>query len=535
MPHSGAVTGAPAQPCSHEDGAAPVDARRAWRLGVLAAVFLGGCALGPDFKSPEPPAAATGDAYTPTPMPATLPPGAGAVPQQLALGQDIPAQWWLLFHSEPLDQLIRAALAQNPNLAAAQAALRQSQETLTAQTGALLYPNVDAQFSAERQRAQRFSQGLTGLSQSLNDFNLFNASVNVSYNLDLFGGNRRALEGLAAAVDYQRFQVEATYLTLVSNVVTTAIREASLRAQVLATREVLALQEQQLKVVGVQFNAGAVARSAVLTQQTQVAQTRATLPPLEKSLAQTRHQLSVYAGKLPSELGIPEFQLDSLQLPRELPVSLPSALVRQRPDVRASEALLHEASAQVGVATAAQYPQLNLTASYGSGVNDIGDLFSSGTALWSIAGGLTQPIFNAGSLSAKKRAAEAAFDQSQAQYQSTVLGAFQNVADALRAIEFDAAALRTQAEAEALARESLAMSDNQYKLGAVSYLQLLDAQRTYQQTRISLVQAQAARYADTAALFQALGGGWWNEGPLADASRPGTTATVERPALAPVQ
>jgi NodT family efflux transporter outer membrane factor (OMF) lipoprotein len=375
----------------------------------------------------------------------------------------------------------------------------------------------------------------TGFSQIATDFTTYSVGLNVSYQLDLFGGNRRALEGLAAAVDFQRFQVEGTYLTLVSNVVTTAIREASLRAQVDATREVLVLQEQQLKVVEVQFNAGAVARSAVLTQQTQVAQTRATLPPLEKSLAQTRHQLSVLTGRLPSELGIPEFQLDSLQLPQELPVSLPSSLVRQRPDIRASEALLHEASAQVGVATAAQYPQLNLSASYGSGANRGADLFTSATTLWSVTAGLTQPIFNGGALSAKKRAAVAAYDQSQAQYQATVLGAFQSVADALRAIEFDATALRTQAEAEALARQSLELSDSQYKLGAVSYLQLLDAQRTYQQTRISLVQAQAARFADTAALFQALGGGWWNEGALADASRPGTDATTERPSLAPVQ
>lgn len=501
------------------------------RLGLVTALLIGGCAVGPDFQSPQAPAAASGGAYTATPVAqeTASAPGLGGASQRLLAGQDIPAQWWTLFHSDALEQLIRAALVQSPNLAAAQAALRQAQETLNAQTGALRYPNVGLQLGAERQRANTYTAA------GVADFNLYNASVNVSYTLDLFGGNRRALEGLAAAVDYQRFQVEAAYLALTANLVTTAIREASLRAQLQATREVLALQEKQLSVVDVQFNAGAVARSAVLTQRTQVTQTRATIPPLEKLLAQTRHQLSVYAGKLPSELGLPEFQLESLQLPQELPLSLPSSLVRQRPDIRANEALLHEASAQIGVATAAQYPQLILSASYGSSAFEASQLFTPAATLWSLAAGLTQPIFNGGALSAKKRAAVAAYDQAQAQYRATVLGAFQNVADALRAIESDAQALSAQAQAEALAREALTLTNDQYRLGAVSYLQLLDAQRTYQQTRISLVQAQAARYADTAALFQALGGGWWNEPALADASRPGTTAVSERPSLAPVR
>jgi NodT family efflux transporter outer membrane factor (OMF) lipoprotein len=344
---------------------------------------------------------------------------------------------------------------------------------------------------------------------------------------------------LAAAVDYQRFQLEAAHLALVSNVVTAAIREASLRAQLQATREVLALQEQQLGAIEAQREAGAVSRSALLAQQTQIAQTQATLPALEKSLAQARHQLSVYAGQLPSEAGLPAFELDSLQLPAELPVTLPSSLVRQRPDIRASEALLHEASAQVGVATAAQYPQFDLSASFGSGAGKVSGLFSKETTLWSLAAGIAQPIFDGGALSARKRAAEAAYDEAQAQYQATVLGAFQNVADALRAIEFDTQALRTQAEAESLARQSLALSSEQYRLGAVSHLQLLDVQRTYQQTRIGLVQAQAARYADTAALFQALGGGWWNAPPMADISHPAgagrAAGVIERPTLGETQ
>ena len=441
-------------------------------------------------------------------------PGAAGAAQVFSPGQDIPAQWWLVFHSDALDRLIRASLTRSPNLAAAQAALRQAQETLNAQTGALLYPNVGGQLGVTRESAALVSPAAAAGSP----LTLYNASVSVSYTLDVFGASRRELEALRASVDYQRFQVEATYLTLTANLVTTAIRESSLRAQLQATREVLAAQERQLAIIEKQFAAGAIARSTVLVQRTQVAQTRTTLPPLEKSLAQTRHQLSVYAGKLPSESGMPEFELDSLQLPLDLPLTLPSSLVRQRPDIRASEALLHQASAQIGVATANLYPQITLSGSAGSAALEAGKLFGPSSELWSIGAGLLQPIFNGGALSARRRAAIAAYDQAAAQYRATVLTAFQNVADALRALDSDASALKAQADAESLARESLELAARQYQLGAVSYLALLDAQRSHQQARVGLAQAQAARYADTAALFQALGGGWWNREPLADIS-----------------
>jgi len=482
--------------------------------GLLA---LASCALGPDFKSPDAPAAASDGVYTPAPMPqqTVAAPGAAGAAQVFSPGQDIPAQWWLVFHSDALDRLIRASLTRSPNLAAAQAALRQAQETLNAQTGALLYPNVGGQLGVTRESAALVSPAAAAGSP----LTLYNASVSVSYTLDVFGASRRELEALRASVDYQRFQVEATYLTLTANLVTTAIRESSLRAQLQATREVLAAQERQLAIIEKQFAAGAIARSTVLVQRTQVAQTRTTLPPLEKSLAQTRHQLSVYAGKLPSESGMPEFELDSLQLPLDLPLTLPSSLVRQRPDIRASEALLHQASAQIGVATANLYPQITLSGSAGSAALEAGKLFGPSSELWSIGAGLLQPIFNGGALSARRRAAIAAYDQAAAQYRATVLTAFQNVADALRALDSDASALKAQADAESLARESLELATRQYQLGAVSYLALLDAQRSHQQARVGLAQAQAARYADTAALFQALGGGWWNREPLADISR----------------
>jgi NodT family efflux transporter outer membrane factor (OMF) lipoprotein len=486
-------------------------------LSIAISVTLGGCAVGPDFKRPEPPAEA-GSSYTPIPMPtetvsAETASGTSGVAQRFVPAQEIPAQWWTLFHSEPLDRLIHAALENNPNMTAAQAALRQAQENYDAQRGGALYPEVTGQLSDTHEKASPFTPGLAG-----HVFNLYNASVNVSYGIDLFGGARRALEGLQAAVDYQRYQNEATYLTLTSNLVTTAIREASLRAQLQATREVMEAQGKQSEVIEKQFALGAIPRSTLLIQRNQAAQTAAGLPALEKSLAQTRHQLSVLAGKLPSEAGMPEFQLDSLTLPRDLPLSLPSELVRQRPDIQASEALLHEASAQVGVATANQYPQFTLNGSYGATSTKIADVFSSGSSFWSLGAALTQPIFNGGALSAKKRAAVAAYDQASAQYRATVLTAFQNVADSLRALEFDAAALKAQADAESIARESLELATKQYKLGAVSYLVLLDAQRTYQQAHIGLVQAQATRFADTAALFQALGGGWWNRRALADAT-----------------
>ncbi|WP_371874421.1 efflux transporter outer membrane subunit [Duganella rivi] len=473
---------------------------------ALIAAGLSGCALGPDFKTPAAPATAS-DSYTPKPLPqqTASAPGIGGASQQFALGQEIPAQWWTLFRSDALDQLIRNALAQNPNMAAAEAVLRQAQENYNAQSGSLVYPSVNGQLGVARQKASAATAGA-----GAGVFNLYNASVNVSYTPDVFGATRRTLEGAQAAVDYQRFQLEATYLALSASVVTTAIQEASLRAQLKATREVLDALTRQLNVIEKQFEFGAVPRTTVLSQRNQVAQVAATVAPLEKSLAAAQHQLSVLAGKLPGEAGMPEFALESLTLPEQLPVSLPSALVRQRPDIRASEEQLHQASAAIGVATAAQYPQFTLSGSYGSSAQTFGKLFESDTNAWNLAASLVQPIFNGGALSARRRAAEAAYDAAAAQYRATVLVAFQNVADALRALDADAAALKAQAEAEALAKETLALSEQQYKLGGISYLVLLDAQRSYQQTHIALVQAQAARYADTAALFQALGGGWWN-------------------------
>ena len=350
-------------------------------------------------------------------------------------------------------------------------------------------------------------------------YSVYNASVNVAYTVDAFGGIRRELEGLGAVVDYQRWQVEATYLTLTTNVVTTAIQEASLRAQLQATRDVVASQQSALNLVRKQSDLGAIPRSTVLSQQALLAQALATVPPLEKALVQTRQQLAVFTGALPDDPSMPAFTLETLALPENIPVSLPSTLVRRRPDIQAAEALLHQASAQVGVATANLYPQITLSGSAGSQALNVDKLFSSGSFAWSLGAGLVQPLFNGGALQARKRAAIAVYDQSEAQYRQTVLNAFLNVANTLAALERDADALVAQSDAEALARQSLDLVNRQYRLGAVSYLSLLDAQRTYLQTRVTLAQVQATRYADTAALFQAMGGGWWNRTELTDISR----------------
>jgi NodT family efflux transporter outer membrane factor (OMF) lipoprotein len=334
--------------------------------------------------------------------------------------------------------------------------------------------------------------------------------VNVSYAPDVFGGQRRQIEATAALADYQRFELEATYLTLTANVVTAAVQEASLRGQIAATNDIIKAETDQLDVVQHQFEVGAAARTDVLTQQSEVATSQATLPPLQKQLEQQQHVLLALIGRFPSEARRDHLTLASFRLPTRLPVSLPSQLVEQRPDVRAAEAQLHQASAQVGVAIANRLPQFNLTGDYGSAALSTATLFTPTTIVWSAAASGTQPIFHGFQLLHLQRAAEAGYDQADAQYRNTVLAAFQNVADALRALQLDAATLKAQEGAVRAASATLDLSRSQYKLGAITYVILLNAQRSYQQAVLALVQAQAARYADTAALFQALGGGWWN-------------------------
>ena len=472
---------------------------------VLSFSLSAACAVGPDFKPPPAPPVS---GYTPEAhlAPTTTANVAGGAAQNFLIGRDIPAEWWKVFHSKEIDALIAEALRANPNLQAAQAALWQAKENLYASAGKLL-PSVDANAGFQR---QQFSPAEFGLPGGPSIFNLYQATVNVSYAPDVFGGQRRQIEANAAQAEYQRFELEATYLTLTANVVTAAIQEASLRGQIQATQDIIKAETEQLGVVRNQFEAGATTRADVLTQESEVATTEATLPPLQKQLEQQHHLLLALIGRFPSQQHGPHLQLASLRLPTDLPVSLPTQLVEQRPDVRAAEAQLHQASAQIGVATANRLPQFSLTAEYGSLALTPAALFTPAAAIWTLGATGTQPIFHGFTLLHQERAAKAAYDMAEAQYRNTVLGAFQNVADALRALQLDAATLKAQQRAVRAASDTFDLSRGQYRLGAITYVTLLNAERGYEQARLALVQAQAARYADTAALFAALGGGWWN-------------------------
>jgi len=475
-------------------------------VAVTAALALSACAVGPDFKVPEPPPV---NCFTPEPQPAATASsggGAGSQAQRFVRGRDIPGEWWKVFHNKDLDGLIVQALEANPSLQAAQASLWQAKENLYAATGKLL-PTVDANASATR---QQFSPAEFGGSGPPFIFNLFQSTVNVAYAPDVWGGTRRQIEATAATAAYQRFQLEATYLTLTANVVTAVVQEASLRGQIVATREIIKAETDQLSLVRQQFEVGAATRTDVLTQESEVATTQATLPPLQKQLEQQQHVLLALTGRFPDVRLRDRVTLASLHLPRDLPLTLPSQLVQQRPDVRSAEAQLHQASAQIGVAVAARLPQFNLTANYGSNAATVASLFTPNTIIWSVAASGTQPIFHGFTLLHQERAARAAYDVAEAQYRNTVLTAFQNVADALRALQLDAATLRAQTEALRAASDTLNLARGQYRLGAIAYVTLLNSQRSYAQARLAVVSAQAARFADTAALFQALGGGWWN-------------------------
>ena len=484
---------------------------------ALLAAALAGCPVGPDHRRPAPPEVAS---YTAEALPAGTAEakGVGGAAQRFVPGGEIPARWWELFRSQALDRWIREALANNPTLDAAEAALRRAQEIRRARSGDLL-PTVDGAVSASRQKTSGAALGDANL--QINPFTLYNASVDVSYTLDLFGRTRRELEALQAQVDHQGFQVKGAHLALTSNIATAAFQEASLRGQLRATRDILATQEALLAMVERQFELGGIAKTDVLAQRASLAQSRATLPPLEKRLAQTRHLLAALAGRFAGNTAdLPEFDLEDFHLPEDLPVSLPSSLARQRPDIRSAEERLPAASAAVGVATANLYPHVTLSGRYGTTATRIGDLFGSGSAVWGIGAGLLQPIFHGGALEANRRAEVAGFDQAAAQYRETVLQAFREVADVLRALEYDASTLKAQSDAEAAARDTLDIATKQVRFGATSYLSLLNAQREYHSARILRVQAQALRFADTAALFQALGGGWWNrENPTDGVSR----------------
>jgi NodT family efflux transporter outer membrane factor (OMF) lipoprotein len=481
--------------------------RRARAIALGALLALPGCAVGPDFT---PPGAPAGKDYALPTLAATAAAGdvqAGAA-QRFLREMDIPGQWWQLFHSEPLDRLIEQALKANPNLQAAQAALRIAEENAAAQRGAY-YPQLSGNFSSTREKTATGS--VSPASATGNPYlTLHTAQVSVSYVPDVFGLNRRTAESLEAETEAQRFQLEATYLALTSNLVAAAVQEASLRGQIAATEDIIRIETDLLGLFRRQFALGQIAEADVVAQEAALAQAEASLPPLRKQLAIERDLLTALAGRYPNEEPTQTFELASLHLPEELPASLPAKLVEQRPDLRQAEANLHSATALVGVAIANRLPNLTLSGDIGTSATALGRFLTPGTGFWDLTASLTQPIFQGGSLLHKERAARAALDQAAAQYRAALITAFQNVADTLRALQIDGDALKAAVRAERAAAESLAIARRQLELGAVSYLALLTAQQAYQTARIALVQAQANRFADTAALFQALGGGWWN-------------------------
>lgn len=479
-------------------------------LALLGALALAGCAAGPDFQRPAAPAV---NSYTSGAAPertagAT---GHGGASQAFVAAKDIQADWWRLFHSAKLNTLIDQALTGSPTLKAAQATLKEAQENLTAVKGGL-YPQVDVNASATRQKFSGAQFG--GVAGGGSIFNLYGASVNVSYNLDVFGATRRSVEAQQAQVDFQHYQLDAAYLTLVGNVVGTAVTTASVKAQIDATQSIIESEQRQLKLVVDQEQAGAVPYSDVLQARAQLAATRTRIAPLRQQLSQAQHQLAILAGQLPGNWQPVDFSINDLALPKELPLTVPSQLVRQRPDILSAEAALHAASAAVGVATANLYPQFNLSGSYGSQATEAGDLFEAPNVIWNLGVSLLAPIFHGGALHAKKRAAVAAYEASLADYQQTVLTAFAQVADVLRALENDADSLKAQEVSRSAAEKSLDLVRSQYKAGAVSFVSVLTAEQQYETAQLGYVQALAQRYLDTASLFNALGGGWWNAGNL---------------------
>lgn len=483
-------------------------------LTALACLLMAGCAVGPDFKRP---AAPDVNDYAAGPLSTTVAstPVAGGEAQRFTNGGDIAGDWWTLFHSKPLNDLIELSLTNNPDLKAAQAALSVARENVLAQRGGY-FPSVTAGFSASRQKQSEVLAPAPNYPVVPNEFqyDLFTPQVSVSYSPDVFGANRRTMESLKAQEQGVRFQMIATYTTLTANVVVTAIQEGAVQLQIDATRHLVELNSNMVQILRYQFAKGYASRLDLVAQESQLAQVIATLPPLLKQSAQLRDVLAVLAGRFPNQAPAEQFELASLQLPVEVPVSLPSQLVAQRPDVLQAEANLHAASAQIGIALANRLPNLTLTANAGSTALSFDKLFSSGTGFWGLGAAATAPLFQGGTLLHQERAAKAAYVQAAEQYRSTVLTAFQNVADTLTALEQDAEGLKASAAAADDAQITLDLSQRQWKDGYISYLALLSAEQACQQARINLVQAQANRFADTAALFQALGGGWWHRADL---------------------
>jgi NodT family efflux transporter outer membrane factor (OMF) lipoprotein len=491
-------------------------------IALSALPLIGGCVVGPNYRHPSLPPA---HAYSPAPLPtstSSTPGIAAGAAQSFDTASAISAQWWTLFRSPALNKLIGQAFAANPTIDAAVAALKEAQENVYAQRG-YFYPTVQLSYQGERTKlsgntATSSAPGVQGNGQNITPlgpaqpvtYNFHTAQLTVGYVPDVFGLNRRQVESLQAQADAARYQLDAAYLTLASNVVAAALQEASTRAQIAAVQTIIRSNVRSLQIVRSQLRLGYATRLDVAQQALALAQARALLPPLARQLAQTRDLIRALAGSAPDH-DVPEtFTLDALHLPERLPLSLPSQLIEQRPDVLAAEAQVRSASAQVGVAVANRLPQFSLDAALGGQATKIPQMFWSSGTFWSVLGSASQPLFDAGTLRHRQNAAEQALAQAAAQYRSTVLTAFQNVADTLHALDTDADALQSAVDVERAAKVTLDVSRRQFQTGYANGLAVLTAQQAYQQAVVARVQAQAARLGDTAALFQALGGGWWN-------------------------
>jgi len=481
----------------------------AWRQWALygAAMLLYGCAVGPEFERPQPPKTTS---YTRSSV--TLPAaGPADVQQRLVQGGEVVARWWELFHSQPLNEVLTLAIAGSPTLDAARASLAQAQEAVTEARGAL-YPQVDVSAGAER---GRISTGFAPGSAQVTA-NVFSVGPTVSYAPDVFGGTRRLVEQQSALVELQRYELAAAYLSLTGNAVTQAINIASAREQIKALQEILTVDRKNLELVSVELELGKAAQTDVLSARSVLAGDQALLPPIRQQLSVSRHALSILVGSSPATWTPPDFDLDTLSLPTDLPVSVPSSLARERPDILAVEAQLHAATAAIGVATAQLYPNVTLSAAWTQQSVSLGTLFDSPAGVFVVAAGLTAPIFHGGALQAQRRAAVDAMTLQLATYRQTVLVAFGQVADTLRALQHDAEAVAAQQNARETAQASLQLTQESYVEGQSSFLQVLEAQRLYQQARLAYAKAKGQRYLDTVQLFVALGGGWrgWNDPAL---------------------
>jgi NodT family efflux transporter outer membrane factor (OMF) lipoprotein len=513
---------------------------------LAGAALLTSCAhlpsVGPNFKKPDAP---KDSGYTPSPLPPETSSATNAADgsaQRFLSGQDIPFDWWKSFDCPQLNTLVEKALRQNDSITAAWAAVRQAQEYVYAQQG-YYYPTLDADYNVTSQQvagnvASSTAPGIQGNGRAITAYQnttppynqslswtMHVAQLMVGYTPDIFGLNRRTVESLDAQTAVQRFALDAAYITLASTVVGTAIQEASTRSQIDAAEKIIAANVKALDILRAQRKLGYASDLDVDGQEAALEQAQQMLPPLQKQLEQTRDLIRALVDNLPSQEVEETFQFSSLHLPKDLPLSLPSTIIRQRPDVRAAEEQMRTANALVGVAVANRLPVVTLTGSLSKTATTIPQLFNAGSGGWSLAGDLSQPIFEGFTLLHRQRAADQALIQAAAQYRSTVVSAFQNVADTLHALESDADALKAAAAAEHTAKHAFDLTTRQHQLGYCNYLTLLSAEEAYDQAVIATVQAQATRYADTAALFEALGGGWWNRAELA-ATQPSTQAQM---------